>query len=105
LPRLRSWRGAWKIDDSFSRLNPLAQARATGVVVLAKPLPHWGTRSRTLANLDAAVSLHFMHYNFARPHQTLKKANGYQTTPAMAAGIADHVWTIEELVGLLDTAA
>ena len=58
--------------------------------------------SKKVENLEAAVSLHFMHYNFARPHQTLKKANGYQTTPAMAAGIADHVWSIEEIVGLLD---
>jgi hypothetical protein len=57
--------------------------------------------SKKIENLDAAVSLHFMHYNFARPHQTLKQANGYRRTPAMAAGIADHVWTVEEIVGLL----
>jgi IS1 family transposase len=57
--------------------------------------------SKKIENLDAAVSLHFMHYNFARPHQTLKQANGYQRTPAMAAGIADHVWKIEEIVALL----
>jgi hypothetical protein len=44
-----------------------------------------------------------MHYNFARPHQTLTKANnGYPTTPAMAAGVADHVWTLTEIAGLLD---
>ena len=36
-----------------------------------------------------------MHYNFARVHQTLR------VTPAMAAGIADHVWTIGEIVALL----
>ena len=42
-----------------------------------------------------AVSLHFMHYNFARIHKSLK------VTPAMEAGIADHVWTIEEIVRLL----
>jgi hypothetical protein len=36
-----------------------------------------------------------MHYNFARVHQTLR------VTPAMEAGIADHVWTLEEIVGLL----
>jgi len=41
-----------------------------------------------------AVSLHFMHYNFARIHKTLK------VTPAMQAGIADHVWSIEEIVRL-----
>jgi len=43
-----------------------------------------------------AVALHFMHYNFCRIHQTLR------VTPAMEAGIADHVWTIEEVVELLD---
>lgn len=44
-----------------------------------------------------AVALHFMHYNFARVHQTLR------VTPAMEAGIADHVWTVEEIASLLDT--
>lgn len=51
-------------------------------------------------NLAAAVSLHFMYYNFARPHKRL--ANPYPRTPAMAAGVSDHVWKIEEIVGLLD---
>jgi IS1 family transposase len=59
--------------------------------------------SRKAENLAAAVSLHFMHYNYARPHQTLTKArNGYPTTPAMAAGVADHVWTLTEIAALLD---
>jgi hypothetical protein len=40
-------------------------------------------------------ALHFMHYNFARVHQTLR------VTPAMEAGIADHVWSLEEIVALL----
>ncbi len=47
----------------------------------------------------AAVSLHFMHYNFARPHKSL--ADPYPRTPAMAAGVADHVWSVEEIVALL----
>ncbi len=59
--------------------------------------------SKKVENLAHAVSLHYMHYNFARPHKTLTKArNGYPTTPAMAAGVADHVWTLTEIVGLLD---
>jgi IS1 family transposase len=53
--------------------------------------------SKKVENLTAAVSLHFMHYNFCRRHQTTK------TTPAMAAGVTDHVWTVEELVALLDS--
>jgi len=62
--------------------------------------------SKKVENLTAAVSLHFMHYNFCRVHQslTITGPDGKRTkrTPAMAAGIADHVWTIAELVGLLD---
>ena len=53
--------------------------------------------SKKVENLNAAVALHFMYYNFARPHTTL----GRKTTPAMAAGISDHAWTLEEIVGLL----
>ena len=56
--------------------------------------------SKKVENLAAAVSLHYMHYNFARPHKTLSQP--YPTTPAMAAGIADHVWTLEEIVNLLN---
>jgi IS1 family transposase len=52
--------------------------------------------SKKLENLEYAVALHFMYYNFARVHKTLKQ------TPAMAAGIADHVWTIQEIIGLLN---
>lgn len=60
--------------------------------------------SRKLENLTAAVSLHFMYYNFGRPHQTLtKRANWAKTTPAMAAGVADHVWSLTEIAVLLDS--
>ena len=54
-----------------------------------------GTAKGTvLALLMHAVSLHFMYYNFARPHMTLQKKDRNKPTPAMAAGVADHVWTI-----------
>jgi hypothetical protein len=60
--------------------------------------------SRKLENLTAGVSLHFMDYNFGRPHQTLtKRAGGTRTTPAMAAGVADHVWSLTEIAALLDS--
>lgn len=48
--------------------------------------------SKSLKHLKAAISLHFAYYNFCRVHQTLRQ------TPAMASGITDHVWEIEELV-------
>ena len=51
--------------------------------------------SKKVQNLGYAVAIHFMHYNFCRVHQTLR------VTPAMEAGITDHVWTIEEILDLL----
>jgi len=56
--------------------------------------------SRKAQNHAAAVSLHFMYVNFARPHKSL--ANPYPRTPAMAAGAADHIWTLEEIAALID---
>ncbi len=52
--------------------------------------------SKKVQNLGYAVALHFMHYNFCRVHQTLR------VTPAMEVGIVDHVWSIEEIVGLIE---
>ena len=54
--------------------------------------------SKKVENLEYAVALHYMHYNFARPHRTL--ANPYPRTPAMAADIENHIWTVEEIVRL-----
>lgn len=51
--------------------------------------------SKKAENHACAVALHFMHYNFARIHQTLR------VTPAMAAGVTDHAWEIGEIVDLL----
>ena len=48
--------------------------------------------SKKLENLKAAVALYFAHYNFCRIHGTLR------VTPAMEAGLTDHVWTLEELL-------
>jgi IS1 transposase len=52
--------------------------------------------SKKIENHSSAIALHFMHYNFCRIHQTLR------VTPAMEAGIADHVWPIGEIVSLLN---
>ncbi len=53
--------------------------------------------SKKVENHTHHIALHYMHYNFCRIHQTLR------VTPAMEAGISDHVWTVEEIVGLLDS--
>jgi hypothetical protein len=52
--------------------------------------------SKKLENHIAAVSLHFMYYNFVRIHQTLR------VTPAMAGGVTDRVWEISDIVTLMD---
>ncbi len=54
--------------------------------------------SKKVENHAAMVSLHFMYYNFGRVHSSLGKL----TTPAMAAGISDHVWTCHEIVELIE---
>lgn len=52
--------------------------------------------SKKIENHGHAVVLHYIYYNFCRVHQTLR------VTPAMEAGITDHVWGIEEVVALLE---
>jgi IS1 family transposase len=52
--------------------------------------------SKKIENHEAAVALHFMHYNFARVHQTLR------VTPAMEAGISNHIWSFQEIAALAD---
>jgi hypothetical protein len=53
--------------------------------------------SKKIENHAAAVAIWFMYYNFCRVHQTLR------VTPALESGIADHVWSIEEMCSLLPT--
>lgn len=58
---------------------------------------HTNAFSKKLENHAHMLAVSFMHYNFSRKHSTLK------TTPAVAAGIADHQWTLEEIVEMIDT--
>ena len=51
--------------------------------------------SKKVENHEHAIALHFMHYNFGRIHKTLR------VTPAMAAGVASHVWSLEEIAALI----
>jgi IS1 family transposase/lambda repressor-like predicted transcriptional regulator len=53
--------------------------------------------SKKIENLEHSVALHFMHYNFARIHKSLR------VTPAMEAGLTDHVWEIEDIAALIPT--
>lgn len=54
--------------------------------------------SKKAENHAYAVALHFMHYNFCRTHKTLRM------TPAMAAGVTDRLWDVEDLVALVEAA-
>ena len=73
----------------------------TAVELTVAFLP-WGKRTIILLLIFLAVwkalmvALYFMWYNFGRVHQTLR------VTPAMEAGITDHVWSVEEIIALLD---
>jgi hypothetical protein len=51
---------------------------------------------KKLENHEAAIALHYMHYNYCRIHTTLR------VTPAIETGLAHHVWSIEEFVGVLE---
>ena len=50
--------------------------------------------SKKLSHLKAAIALHFAYYNLCRVHSSLR------ITPAMAAGITDHIWTIGDLLAI-----
>jgi hypothetical protein len=50
--------------------------------------------SKKVTNLRAAVALHFAHYNFVRIHSS------HKVTPAMAAGVTNRLWSLEELIAL-----
>tara|TARA_R110000868_G_scaffold223900_4_gene475772 strand:+ start:1300 stop:1752 length:453 start_codon:yes stop_codon:yes gene_type:complete len=52
--------------------------------------------SKKIENHAHAVAIHFMWYNFGRIHKSLR------VTPAMEAGVSEHVWTLEEVVGLIE---
>jgi len=68
---------------SESKRHPEALRGRSGGIMGGKP--------KKAENHAAAVALHFVHYNFARVRKTLR------ITPAMAAGISDHVWSYGEI--------
>jgi len=55
--------------------------------------------SKKVENHALSVALHYMHYNFARIHKTLR------VTPAMAAGVTDKLWSIEDIANIVEAAA
>jgi IS1 family transposase len=57
--------------------------------------------SKKLEHHMDALALYFMHYNFIKTHKTL--ANPYPRTPAMAAGLSEHIWSFREIVQLISS--
>lgn len=90
--------------EKFSRIgNPDMSKVSTSYVERQNLTMRMGMRrftrltnafSKKIENHIASIAIHYMHYNYCRIHQTLR------ITPAMAAGISDHVWSIEDLVHL-----
>lgn len=77
----------WKISTSYvERQNLTMRMQIRRMTRLTNAF------SKKLENLKAAVALHFAHYNFCRVHQTLRM------TPAMAQGLSNHIWNLEELL-------
>lgn len=52
--------------------------------------------SKKVENHEHAIAIHYMFYNYGRIHQSLR------VTPAMEAGLTDHVWSIEEICAMTD---
>jgi IS1 family transposase len=89
------------VDKTAIRGNPnLNRASTSHVERKNGSLRQWCKRltrltyafSKSWDNLRAALALHFAYYNFCRIHSSLR------VTPAMEAGIADHVWDLRELI-------
>ena len=91
---IAGWPDMSKISTSFAERQNLTMRMA-----MRRLTRLTNAFSKKITNHKAAIALYFMHYNFARPHQTL--ANPYPRTPAMAAEVSDHIWTIEEIVKLI----
>jgi IS1 family transposase len=95
------------IDTKIVSGNPKSEHISTSFIERQNLTMRMGMRrftrltngfSKKIENHLYAIAIHFMHYNFCRVHKTLR------VTPAMEAGIADHVWSVEELVSLSGTA-
>lgn len=78
-----------------ARIHVLRRAPEPDHADVDAPLFPLDAFSKKLENHAAMVALYFLYYNFGRVHQTLR------VTPAMEAELADHVWAIEEIVGLI----
>jgi len=84
-------------DDEFVSTSYVERQNLTTRMGMRRFTRLTNAFSKKVENHAHAVALHFVYYNFCRMHQTLR------CTPAMAAGLSDHKWSLEELVGLLES--
>ncbi len=88
----------------MNRLSTEKRAQIIGCLVegnsIRATVRMTGAAKNTIVKLLADLGEACAEYNFARPHRSLKER--YPRTPAMAAGVADHIWSLEEIAALLD---
>ena len=84
-------------DQEFISTSYIERQNLTMRMVMRRFTRLTNAFSKKIENHVAAIALHFMYYNFCRIHQTLR------VTPAMAAGITGRLWSIQDLVALLET--
>ena len=58
--------------------------------------------SKKIEFQEYAIALHYMHYNFCRIHKSLTPKNSIGVTPAMTSGLTNRIWTIEDLINLIE---
>ena len=58
--------------------------------------------SKSVEFMEYAVALHYIHYNFCRIHKTLSPKGSLGVTPAMASGLTNRIWTIEDIIKLIE---
>ena len=82
-------------DDKYTSTSYVERQNLTMRMSMRRFTRLTNAFSKKVENLAHAVALHFMYYNFCRIHQTLR------ITPAMAAGVTDHVWETKDIVDLI----
>jgi hypothetical protein len=110
---IQSTESSNRIEGVVAPPQPRSGAQAELLIMRAQVLcPAWNARtsrcggrstlhasddfSKKIENHAAAVALYLMYYNFGRVNQTLR------VTPVMEAGVTGHVWSVEEIAGLLE---
>ena len=85
-------------DEDFICTSHVERANLTMRMTIRRLTRLTNAFSKKWQNHEAALGLYFAYYNYCRSHMTLSENAGYKQTPAMAAGLADGVWSVAELL-------